>query len=248
MLLMIDSGNTNLKWAFAEKNQDLGNWHMQGSCKKIFLENLENCSKKFNIKKVLISNVSGKDYEKKIMSCLVKANINPRVINIFSSKKKYLGLNNCYENPSKLGSDRFASLIAAKHAYPKSTILVVNCGTATTIDILGNTGKHFGGLILPGISTMIESLSNKTANLNYIDNLKYKNLLANNTEDAIVSGCINSQIAIIQSIFLKYKIDYCLISGGAAKILTPFLNVLHIHINNLVLLGLHTSLILGEKT
>jgi len=73
------------------------------------------------------------------------------------------GVTNGYDEPERLGADRWAALIAAHHLH-HGAALVVCCGTATTVDWLEADGRFRGGLILPGLTTMRESLVRATAN------------------------------------------------------------------------------------
>ena len=80
-------------------------------------------------------------------------------------KEAQCGVKNGYRNPAQLGSDRWAALIGARALHGARPVLVVCCGTATTIDLLTAQGQFAGGCILPGVGTMLRSLHEKTAAL-----------------------------------------------------------------------------------
>ena len=73
------------------------------------------------------------------------------------AREKQCGVRNGYAKPAQLGSDRWAALIAAWHLVQRKC-LVVDSGTATTIDTLSGQGEFVGGLILPGVELMQRSL------------------------------------------------------------------------------------------
>ena len=153
------------------------------------------------------------------------------------------GVTNGYDNPAQLGCDRWAALIAAWHQFG-GACLVVNCGTATTIDALSPRGEFVGGLILPGIDLMRQSLAQGAAQLPWSDGAVCD--FPRNTADAITSGAVKATAAAIdrQARLLGDNVP-CLLSGGAAELLRPHLTCHAILVENLVLLGLQ---ILGEST
>ena len=75
------------------------------------------------------------------------------------------GLRVRYRNPHEVGADRIAGAIAAAQRRPKSNIIVVDCGTATTLDVITADGDYLGGAILPGIGISVEALAGRTAKL-----------------------------------------------------------------------------------
>jgi len=151
------------------------------------------------------------------------------------------GVTNGYRNPAQLGSDRWAALIGARALHGARPVLVVCCGTATTIDLLTAQGKFAGGCIMPGVGTMLRSLHEKTAALPDADGVYTEYPVQ--TVDAIVSGCQHAQAGAVERIYDLYRRDHpdllCLVSGGAAKALTPHLAIVFRYHDNLVLEGLH---------
>jgi len=104
------------------------------------------------------------------------------------SEQNCLGLPIDYETPSAVGSDRLANAIALKHEGYE-TAIALDLGTATTFDILEN-GRFRGGVILPGISSSLEVLTEKAIRLPEISIEWPENFIAQNTEDAIRSGIL----------------------------------------------------------
>lgn len=149
------------------------------------------------------------------------------------------GVFNGYDTPERLGADRWAALIAARHWHPDSPCLVVNAGTATTIDHLDATGHFRGGIILPGIDLMRHALAQQTAQLPLASS--DFQLLPRNTHTAIVSGCLQATAGAIERMFRPLAATpgaCCLMSGGAADALVPLLDIPLRRVENLVLEGL----------
>lgn len=165
------------------------------------------------------------------------------VLHWFASQPACAGVHNGYREPSQLGCDRFAALIGARHYYPDHDLLVVNAGTATTVDALTADGRFIGGMILPGLGTMARSLAVNTAQLPAVGEVLLERALADNTRQAIISGCIHAQAGAIERAFAQHPghSPLCLMSGGAASFIAPHLQVPHVLVPNLVLAGLHKA-------
>ncbi len=251
MILLIDAGNTRIKWAtvgMAHAPDGGPIWLHQGSVSHAEMSTLKATWAVLPISRILISNVAGEQMHHALdlllASCV--ANVKPER---FISSSECAGLKNAYQNPAQLGCDRFASAIAAHSLFPLRQLLVVTCGTATTIDAVAaegtSDGTFIGGMILPGLQLMAQSLAKNTAQLPQIaENLSLHQLFADNTEQAIASGCINAQVgAIVRAYDTLAKMHThpvsCIISGGAAKFLTPHLEIDYQHVENLVLTGLY---------
>ncbi len=74
------------------------------------------------------------------------------------------GLRNGYADPGQLGTDRWAAVVAAWHAAP-GDLCVVDAGTAVTVDLVRADGRHLGGIIVPGLALMEASLGGETADI-----------------------------------------------------------------------------------
>lgn len=104
-------------------------------------------------------------------------------------------LRNCYRDPEQLGSDRWHAMIGARARYADLALLVINAGTATTVDAIDPDGRFLGGVIAPGVDMMRAGLARGTARLplaagDYVD-------LPDNTDDAIRTGILDAQIGLI---------------------------------------------------
>ena len=139
-------------------------------------------------------------------------------------------------------------MIAAHTQFPNKNLIVATCGTATTIDALTADGDFLGGMILPGLQLMANSLAKNTAQLPHIEqHAQLSNLFATDTDQAIASGCVHAQIGAIHCAVKNLEQHtgapvQLVISGGAAVYLVPHLKLIEDlqwrHSENLVLTGL----------
>jgi type III pantothenate kinase len=189
---------------------------------------------------IVISNVAGTRVRNPLMRALEIWPDAPPAHWLASSTSQ-CGVTNGYRNPAQLGTDRWAALIGARALLPDQPVLVVVCGTATTIDLLTPEGHFAGGNILPGMGLMLRSLHTNTAALPDADG-EYVNH-PDHTVDAITSGCQHAQAGAIERLFRRHRAEYgdlqCLISGGAGKTVAPRLSIPYRYHDNLVLEGLY---------
>ena len=248
MLLLIDAGNTRIKWGITELPTAAGPalpaWRASGSVGHPELPDLAAAWQQQAITQILVSNVAGAAVRDALSALF--ASVAPGVVAAwFSSQPQLAGLRNAYRNPAQLGCDRFASAIAAHALCPQQDLIVATCGTATTIDAVSADGVFHGGMILPGLKLMAQSLARNTAQLPQVaENVSVASVFADNTDQAIVSGCITAQLGAIERAVAQWQLErkspvICVISGGAAPYLIGQLSVQYRHIDNLVLSGLY---------
>ena len=263
LYLVFDLGNTRLKWAAVESTQNISDRN-----KKLWAYSGSISTKSFQSPELRteLSDYISKTLPKPgaIGFCCVAGDIaieNLRSLfpqwqdlewKQFTGSSPYDGLRTLYQDPSKLGADRWAALIGAR-ALSSTNTLVINAGTATTIDLLGGNGVHYGGWILPGLSLMQESLQQNTAQLSLIvraNKPKAQASFGSTTDEAITGGCDAAQMgAILLAVYLakamNHPVERIWLDGGNAKILEneikqfPELAVLPVEpIEGLVLRGL----------
>jgi type III pantothenate kinase len=98
------------------------------------------------------------------------------------------GLKIRYRNPLEVGPDRIANAIAATHLYPDRNLIIVDCGTATTIDVVRAGRDYLGGIILPGLRISMEALEKNTARLPNVEIVPTTELVGRSTVECIQSG------------------------------------------------------------
>jgi type III pantothenate kinase len=148
------------------------------------------------------------------------------------------GVRNSYAQPSQLGPDRWAALVAARRQVPGACV-VVNAGTALTVDALDAEGVFRGGLIVPGLNLMRQALAANTARLQVGGGL-FQDFPAN-TADAIHSGTIQAACGAVDRLRHLLGGDHSevaiILSGGAAPELQQHLRPPVLCRENLVLEG-----------
>ena len=248
-ILLIDIGNTFIKWSRHSLDRDATHsaaTFVDGG--RMLLEEIASLSEAFGAQpapvKVVISNVAGTRIRNPVMRAL---EVWPHFadaggsVQWLASAQSQCGVTNGYRNPAQLGTDRWAALIGACALEPELPVLVVVCGTATTIDLLSPEGHFLGGNILPGMGLMLRSLHTNTAALPDADG-DYLNH-PTQTVDAITSGCQHAQAGTIERLFRRHRAEYgdlkCVISGGAGRTVAPRLSIPYRYHDNLVLEGLH---------
>jgi type III pantothenate kinase len=230
MILLIDAGNSRIKWRLVGENV-----HASGTCTHDAPNDLAVCIETPGITRVLGCNVTGPARGEAIAAIINRRGL---ALEWISSGAQRCGVHNMYTHPTRLGADRWAALIGARGYHRNRDVLVVMAGTATTLDILGADGRFTGGHILPGVELMRQALSHGTAQLPPTGG-RYRNH-PRDTADSIVSGCLNAQAGAIERTFRRMETPgaVCLLSGGAADEIGPLLDIPFQRVENLVLDGL----------
>ncbi|HEY4302131.1 MAG TPA: type III pantothenate kinase [Candidatus Didemnitutus sp.] len=108
------------------------------------------------------------------------------------------GLRVRYRNPTEVGADRIANAIAAVQRHPGRDVVVVDCGTATTFDVVAGVGDYLGGAILPGLGISAECLASRTARLPAVEIVRPESALGRSTVESIQSGLFHGQVGAIR--------------------------------------------------
>nr|WP_318681511.1 type III pantothenate kinase [uncultured Treponema sp.] len=115
------------------------------------------------------------------------------------------GLKLRYANPKEIGADRIAAAIGAVSIHPETDIIVIDMGTATTIDVVTKDKEYLGGAIIPGLKISVEALANGTAKLPVVEIAKPEHSLGNNTIEAIQSGIFYSHVGGLKELCHQYQ-------------------------------------------
>jgi type III pantothenate kinase len=238
MLLLVDAGNTRVKWAVAEPGAAPGEWVAHGAVLHAELDGLAAAwaPHAHALTRAIVSNVAGEAMRARLAALL------PVAPSWFVSRPELAGLSNRYREPARLGADRFAAALGARALAPGKALVVATCGTATTVDAVSRDGDFLGGMILPGLGLMLGSLARNTAQLPQVAaGLGVPPAFADNTVDAILSGCIAAQVGAIERACAALPAELCIVSGGAAGHLAPALGVSYLMLDNIVLVGLQAA-------
>jgi type III pantothenate kinase len=237
MMLLVDAGNTRVKWALADSGSALGAWRFDGAVLHAQLDDAAARWSGAGVTRALVSNVAGPQLAARI-AALLPAGIE---VEWFASTARRAGLRNGYREPGRLGCDRFAAAIGARALAPGQDLIVATCGTATTVDAITADGRFVGGMILPGLALMASSLASNTAQLPQVAPGVQPALFGDNTNDAILSGVLSAQAGAIERAVAGHAASACIVSGGAAPYIAPALKVAHRVVDNIVLVGLQAA-------
>lgn len=229
--MLIDCGNTRLKWAMIEDGQ----WRGHGSCayadcSMLAAQLSPGCA-------CYVASVASSTHEQKLAALLADAEA---AATWLSAAAEFDDVKNTYLNPAQLGVDRWMALIAARQRT-RAPVLVVSAGTAMTVDALSGEGVFLGGLIVPGLSMMRRALARETARI--AETNGQWRAFPQTTADAVQSGIVAALCGAIQQQHTRLAAaaatpPRCLLTGGDAKTLLPHLAVQAEHAPALVLEGI----------
>ena len=238
-ILVIDVGNSRMKWGLhgprgwaafgVTPNSDIGtlalrDWH-----------NLPRPLRAVGV------NVAGEAARVRVEGQLTRWKLVPEWL---AASESACGVTNRYARPAQLGADRWASLVAARarslatELFPPACV-VVNAGTAVTIDALDVDGVFRGGLILPGMRLMLQALAENTAALRSAPGAFRE--FPDNTADALHSGAMQAICGAVEQMRRRIDTDPAQVrvylAGGAAGEIAPHLNPPVEFVEHLVLEG-----------
>jgi type III pantothenate kinase len=153
-----------------------------------------------------------------------------------------LGINLCYDNPQELGIDRALAAAAAYHRF-KTELIVIDFGTATTIDYINPQGDFMGGVIMPGLVTAADSLLEKTRKLPSVDYDLPKGVLGTNTTECLQIGILGGYCLMIEGMIARIREQVkstprVIATGGLAPLVQRHTGIIGEIDEHLVLQGL----------
>jgi type III pantothenate kinase len=238
MILAIDAGNSRVKWGW----HDGTGWTSIATVSLIEFAASSDHVNPFSVthedpERIIISNVAGEGAHHLLINWTSIFDVEPLWLR---AETERCGVRNQYERPEQLGPDRWAALIAARALHASGPALVVNAGTATTVDMLAGDGSFLGGAILPGVELMRFVLHEHTGRLP-IQEGTFRDM-PRNTVDAIETGARHAQAGAVERMYRTFRdmdgAPLCLVSGGAGRVLADQLTMPRRYVENLVLEGL----------
>jgi type III pantothenate kinase len=226
MKMLLDLGNTRLKWALHTPSHE---WLARGAV-----------DWQDDVASVLAPAWIGLQRPAMVIAASVvderrEAQVAAVAERLFACSPRWLrtpasgcGVRNAYAEPQRLGIDRFLAMVAA-HAEGLAPCVLASAGTALTLDALAADGRHLGGLIAPGIALMQHSLLTGTVRVRPQRPGEVMEL-ADNTADAVVSGCWHAAAALVERFATRMMPRLganasLIIGGGDAAALLPLLSL-----------------------
>lgn len=231
MLLAIDAGNSNVKLGYHDGND----WR-ERYCVALNdfcvapLQYLREIPQQ-----IVIANVAGEKFYTAFTTAL--PNVKPHWV---KATRQACGVTSHYELPEQLGADRWAILVAARSVCLRACV-VASIGTAVTADMLTQEGSFLGGVILPGLHLMRNSLAIGTDAVKAP--LGHVTCFPCNTADAVETGLYYAVAGAIEKNVMELEKNtrqpvQCLLTGGDAHLIAPYFNKPVQVMENLVLEGL----------
>ncbi len=224
MKLLVDVGNTRIKWVL---------WSKQGVMERGDLIHKDMDRSELGQRlwaelkppsQAIIANVAGMEMAK-ALSLWIR-NTWAISVRFPVSESTGFGLRNAYAKPSDLGVDRWVAMLGAK-ALSAGHCCVVDCGTAVTIDALTADGQHQGGVIFPGVRLMRLALYRDTQQIPPEDGGQPV-FLGKGTRDCVWGGTVYAVTGAIDSIVSRMRVTLgaeacCFLTGGDGPVLLPYL-------------------------
>lgn len=193
-----------------------------------------------------------------IACCSVVPSINHSLANTFT---KYFGrdalfiqagirtgLKLKYANPREIGADRIAAALGAVARYPEQNLIIIDMGTATTIDVVTKDREYLGGAILPGLKISVGALASGTAKLPQVEIVRAEKICGASTIEAIQSGIYYGTVGSIREFCAQISArmfggtqPFVVATGGFARLFSDC-GIFGAVIPELVLLGVKTAL------
>ena len=245
MILLLDIGNTRIKWATLVDHrlgQQFAVVHTGQPASAIGQVFDAAIADRHPPTRVVVSNVGGDAIE-----TLCSNAGNQRfgfAPEFLRASRVSAGVTSAYLEPAKLGVDRWLAMIGG-FSIVRGTVCVVSVGTAMTIDVVDAAGQHLGGVIAPGPTLMRESLLRNTSDIapRMQDATPSESILANHTQAAVINGCQHALAALIDRVLREAhrrtgETPKVLITGGALTSLVSFVEPAHEIVEDLVLRGM----------
>lgn len=227
MMLLLDLGNSRLKWACCEARDAA--WTASGSLpwSAQLAPALHRAWAEWAVPAAVLA-ASVVDDRRETQVGAVVHECFQQAVRWVRTPASACGVHNAYAEPGALGVDRFLNMVAA-YAAGHAPCVLASAGTALALDALTAEGQHLGGLIAPGVQLMRDSLLAATARIQpgpagaIVD-------AARNTADAVNSGCWQALAALVERFALRMReplggAPSLLLTGGDAGQLLPLLGL-----------------------
>ncbi len=227
MLLAIDVGNTNITFAAFSGKSLVNEWRIATSSTRtaeeygVWLSHAMALDglKLLDIKDVIIGTVvpgalfNLKGMCKRYFGCVPLVIGEPNVT---------LGMTPQIDNPKEAGADRLVDSVAAHSKYG-GPVIVLDFGTATTLDVVDGDGNYAGGIIAPGVNLSLDALHSAAAKLPRIAVEKPHHVIGKNTLECMQSGIFWGYVSMIEGLIMRIRQEYgedlkTVATGGLASL------------------------------
>lgn len=229
MLLVIDVGNTNIVLGIYEKDNLLKDWRISTDKARTTDEYGILVHDLFSL-----AGLSFKSIDAIIISSVVPTltGVLERLSQEYFGYRPYIvgpgirtGMPIQYDNPREVGADRIVNAVAGFEKY-RTSLIIVDFGTATTFDYVNRKGEYCGGAIAPGLVISMEALFQKASKLPRVDIQKPPAVIAKNTVNSMQSGIFYGYVGLVDEIVGRMKCESkdnpkVIATGGLAGLIAP---------------------------
>ena len=245
MLIAVDAGNTHTVVGLFEGDELVDHWRIATNAARTSDEHA------LLVAQFLAQHDRGFDH----VTGMVVSSTVPRLTAVLRTlAERYLsvapvvlepgtrsGIPILYDNPRQVGPDRIANAVAAWERYGGPTIMV-DFGTATTVDAISAKGEYLGGAILPGIEISLDALFARAAALSWVELAKPRRVIGKSTAESIQSGTLYGFASAVDGLVTRFgsELGPCTVvaTGGLAELMAPLSETIQHHDPWLTLRGL----------
>ena len=247
MILVIDIGNTNIKLGVFDGDELVDSIRLASSARKTADEYYMSLKNLLEIKGISVKNITG----------VIMSSVNPTLNYTIEHLITYYfgfppmivgagiksGLNIRYDNAKEVGADRIVNSVAAYKTYGGPCI-VIDCGTATSFNVITGNGEFIGGAITFGLKSSAEALGNSAAKLPNVEFIKPETIINRSTITNMQAGIIYGYCGMIDYIVRKMKKEIgenakVIATGGLSEIVASESDVIDVVDRTLTLRGLN---------
>ncbi|MDB2390059.1 type III pantothenate kinase [Alphaproteobacteria bacterium] len=254
MLLAVDCGNTNIVFALydniGDSSRQLGCWRIETQASRssdhymVWLGQMmaQGNFAKDSVSGIVIASVVPDITPHLVMMARSGFDLEPVIV---GAEGVDLGIVVDIENPSQAGADRLVNAVAAKH-YHQVPAIILDFGTATTLDLVRADGAYAGGIIAPGVHVSVEALYQAAARLPHLDVKPWDKslpVLGKDTISAMESGIFWGYVGMIEGLVARLRQEQgaelpAIATGGLASLFAPHLPMISAVDADLTLRGL----------
>ena len=245
MILLIDIGNSRTKYVHL----------ISGELSATTQLNNDDFSAQYFVKyfsqasQIIVANVAKSALTDELATWCARQKISYKQVHSEQQKNKLIS---AYQEPMTLGIDRWLALLGTMHLYSQENVLIIDAGTATTVDLLAANGEHQGGWILAGINALFSSILSHSTLVHANNKTTPSLAFGANTSDNVNNACWAATLGMIERALEQAQqlgeINRIILTGGDGKALTTLLlaqtteNILAVEniqfIDNLIFFGL----------
>lgn len=212
-ILLVDAGNTAVKWVWLTEHTEPVHRYQRDldACVSAMTAGRE-----IDQATAWLSSVGDTSFCHELAQVLASAGV--ACVHEVASPASELGVSNSYADPSRLGVDRWLAMLGAKVGQAEA-YLIVDAGTALTMDLVAADGRHEGGYIVPGPRLMQSSLLTDTQRVRFSEGVEPTLVGGCSTADCVSAGIWTSLVGAIEHVMSVHPDHKALITGGDAETL-----------------------------